>query len=712
MAVNVLHATSDLQQTMYHVRQLLAPGGMLLLMEDTAPMRWMDLTFGLTPGWWKYSDEDLRGNYLLLPPSGWRKLLRNSGFAQVETISTEPLTSQPGFSLPHETVIIARDEAELPNSKPKNWLILADTQGTGQQLSEIMRHKGEVCTLVFPGNEYEQVTSTEFRIDPGNPVHFQQVLQTIPTVVGVINLWSLDAPENLSGTDLQETSLISCGSTLHLIQALINQYTEAPGIWLVTRGAQAVNGHHVQMVAQSPLWGMGKVIALEHPELKCVRVDLDPQATGNEVQTLFEEIISSLSAKDIEDQVAFRDETRYIARLVHHRQSQKTLDKLTLRSDRTYLITGGLGGLGLLIARFLVERGVKHLVLLGRSKVKPAIANQIKQLEQTGARLTVVQADVSNVEQVTQVLADIEQSLPPLRGIIHAAGVLDDGVLLQQNWQRFDRVLAPKVQGAWNLHTLTQNQPLDFFVLFSSTASLLGNAGQGNHAAANAFLDALASYRRMQGLPSLSINWGAWAEVGATARLGLVEQLSRKGEGSIAPQQGLQVLEQLLLNPPVQVGVMPVNWSLYLEGESANLQFFADLGMEIPGLRHQLREGVQEESKGKSLRDTLMYTTAAERTLLLETCITELVAKILGFPASKLDIAESVTKLGLDSLMAIELRSRLNNETGVNLPVMKIMQGPSISQLAEFVLEELAAKIVLDAALSTELAEDMEEIAL
>lgn len=190
-----------------------------------------------------------------------------------------------------------------------------------------------------------------------------------------------------------------------------------------------------------------------------------------------------------------------------------------------------------------------------------------------------------------------------------------------------------------------------------------------------------------------------------------MEQLSRKGEGSIATQQGLQVLEQLLLNPPVQVGVMPVNWSRYLAGELTNRQFFADLGVEIPGLRQQPTEGVQED-KGNSLRDTLMYTTAAKRTLLLETCITEIVAKVLGFPASKLDIAESVTKLGLDSLMAIELRSRINNETGVNLPVMKIMQGPSISQLAEFVLEELAAKIMLDAALSTELAEDMEEIAL
>jgi myxalamid-type polyketide synthase MxaB len=310
-------------------------------------------------------------------------------------------------------------------------------------------------------------------------------------------------------------------------------------------------------------------------------------------------------------------------------------------------------------------------------------------------------------------LAEIEQSPWPLRGIIHAAGVLDDGILQQQNWQRFERVMAPKVQGAWNLHTLTQKLPLDFFVLFSSTAALLGSAGQANHCAANTFLDALAFYRRTQGLPATSINWGAWGEIGIAAQRQLLERIGSTGEESMAPQQAFQALEQLLWDSPVQVGVSSINWSRYLSGQSATWPFFTDFRVELQGVRLLSVEGTKEENKGDSLRLTLVSAPLAERQQLLKSRITEQVAKVLGFPAARLEIAESLTSLGLDSLMAIELRSWLNKETGVNLPVMTIMQGPSISQLAELILEELAlAKIMLDAPSSSELVEDMEEIAL
>jgi aryl carrier-like protein len=268
--------------------------------------------------------------------------------------------------------------------------------------------------------------------------------------------------------------------------------------------------------------------------------------------------------------------------------------------------------------------------------------------------------------------------------------------------------MAPKVQGAWNLHRLSQNKPIDFFVLFSSSSSLLGTGGQLNYAAANTFLDALASYRRMLGLPGLSINWGAWAEVGMTARLGLVEQLNRKGEESIAPQKGLQVLEQLLLNPPVQVGVMPVNWSRFLQQRKALSPFFTDLVAEIQQLGFRFTSVTPQERD--FLKNALLSGTLEERQQLLESRLTEQVARALGFSATKFDRQESLINLGLDSLMAIELRNWLNDEMGVDLPVMKIIEGLSISSLAKLTLEQLAlAKIILSAPLSTEFDDDMEE---
>jgi myxalamid-type polyketide synthase MxaB len=362
-----------------------------------------------------------------------------------------------------------------------------------------------------------------------------------------------------------------------------------------------------------------------------------------------------------------------------------TQERLSLRSDGTYLITGGLGGLGLLVAQWLVERGAKHLVLLSRSGLNPSASERLEKLEQAGACVKVVLADVSDSEQVARVLSEIEQSSPPLRGIIHAAGVLDDGVLLQLHWQRFDRVLAPKVQGAWNLHTLTQNKSLDFFVLFSSTTSLLGNAGQANHAAANAFLDALASYRRMLLLPGLSINWGAWAEVGATARMGLVEQLSLKGEESIAPQQGLQVLERLLLNPPVQVGVMPVNWSRFLQQRRALKPFFTDF----------IKTSFQQKEQRTELefRKQLETVPVVEGKALLVAHVKSQVTQVLGLHSSNpLDFTQGFFSLGMDSLTSIELRSRLQSSLGCSLPSTITFDYPTVEALVNYLMEKVLPK--------------------
>ena len=155
--------------------------------------------------------------------------------------------------------------------------------------------------------------------------------------------------------------------------------------------------------------------------------------------------------------------------------------------------------------------------------------------------------------------------MPPLRGVIHGAGTLDDALLAGQNWGRFNRVLRPKVEGAWNLHRLTGHLPLDFFVMFSSMASLFGSPGQSNHSAANAFLDALAHYRRSRGLAALSINWGPWSELGAAAQLGVHNRLRGSGVGGITTAAGLQALERCLASRAVQLGIVDIDWQLFRE---------------------------------------------------------------------------------------------------------------------------------------------------
>ncbi|MGH7754395.1 MAG: SDR family NAD(P)-dependent oxidoreductase, partial [Gemmatimonadales bacterium] len=264
-------------------------------------------------------------------------------------------------------------------------------------------------------------------------------------------------------------------------------------------------------------------------------------------------------------------------------------DRSLVRPDGTYLITGGFGGLGLAVAKWMAEQGARHLVLMGRSGPSQAAQAALDAMQAAGAEVVVARADVTRVEEVAAVLGQIDQRMPPLRGVIHAAALLDDGILLQLTPERFARVMAPKIAGAWTLHTLTRDRPLECFVLFSSMASLLGSPGQGNYAAANAFLDALAQHRRAQGLPGLSINWGPWAEVGqAAAQANRGARLALRGLASLTPAQGMQALGRLLRGAPAQGGVMALDLRQWRE--------FYPMAAAAPLLSHLVRE---EGSRGQ-----------------------------------------------------------------------------------------------------------------
>ena len=277
-----------------------------------------------------------------------------------------------------------------------------------------------------------------------------------------------------------------------------------------------------------------------------------------------------LANQQEEDHLALRGEKTYVARLVNKDTPEFSQD-LSLSSDGSYLITGGLGALGLHTAQWLVEKGAKNIVLTGRRPPTEKVSESIKQLEETGCQVRVLLGDVSVEADIGRILEQIQTSMPTLKGIIHAAGVVDDGTIQQMNWGRFAKVMSPKLIGTWHLHTLTKNLPLDFFVCFSSIASMLGSPGQGNYAAANAFMDALASYRCSQGLSGLAINWGAWASEGMAARLAVEHQSRMQSSGitEIASKEGMSALDLLLqTQSKPQVGVFPVDWSVLAKKSS------------------------------------------------------------------------------------------------------------------------------------------------
>ena len=1054
IAANVLHATKQLRETLQHVHQLLAPGGTLILLEGTARQAWVDLTFGLTEGWWRFTDVALRPDYPLLSASQWKKLLCSEGFHEAVALSVDHV-EQVVFVAQTEKASRKDAKKQSRQVSHKKWLIFADNSGIGQQLTSQLSERGLQATLVFPDED-----------DLSSPTDYQRLVER-DNWGAVVHLWGLDA------TELEKARYSATESVLYLVNALVKAGSAA-SLWLVTQGTQAVQTPPlgklwerdqrgegqaaVTNVAQSLLWGMGKVIALEYPELNCVRVDLDPNMDDR--VRLAADLLEEISLDDgdsftKEDQVAFRNQRRYVARLARssgmyvereqreepfrleitsrgtlenlvlaskrrrppgrgeievrvyatglnfldvldvlgilpfkrdelgsecagevvavgegveglqvgdavvgvaggsfstyvtvdaqlmvpipdgltfeeaatipinfltpyyalHRvanisagdkvlihaasggtgmaavqvaqragaevfgtaspgkwdalkemgisqiYNSRTLDfaeqimadtdgegvdivlnsltgegfiakslsllkaggrfleiakrdvwsneqiadfnpgieyhlvdvmqiiieepaliqsmlrdlmvhfaakgdqtaaliplrrtvfpiqeavsafrtmqqakhigkivlsqprnigglgqpisaerndassvldvkeePLTFRADSSYLIVGGLGGLGLLVAGWMVEHGARHLVLVGRSRPLAAAKAQIRELEEAGAEVIVAQADVSQKEQIGRVLADIypqdassagNEQIRPLKGIIHSAGVLADGLLRQQTWSRFASVLAPKVQGAWNLHTLTVEQEidLDFFVLFSSTASLLGSSGQANYAAANAFLDALAHFRRAAGLPGLSINWGGWSEVGAAAKF-LSQMGNRKGVLSqqakeiemIAPQQGLQVLAHLLtaslLGKEVtpQVGVVPINWSHEKRYDSA------------PFLANINKKTSKRSGKKTEFRAQLEAASADERHALLTAHVRAEVSRVIGLTSREWDASQGLFKLGLDSLTSVELRNRLQSSLGCQLPSTLTFDYPTLEKLVDYLAQKV-----------------------
>ncbi|MGH9133593.1 MAG: type I polyketide synthase, partial [Ilumatobacteraceae bacterium] len=360
-----------------------------------------------------------------------------------------------------------------------------------------------------------------------------------------------------------------------------------------------------------------------------------------------------------------------------------------VRPDASYLITGGLSGLGLLTAGHLVNEGARHLVLMGRRPPSDASRETIASLEAAGAQVAVVQGDVSKRADVEAALGLISATMPPLRGVIHSAGALDDGAITNQSWARFRTVLAPKVDGARHLHELTAGAALDHFVMYSSVASLLGSPGQANHAAANAYLDALAHQRRSRGQVALSINWGAWAEVGAAAERGVDKRTEQTGIGAIDPDDGLALLGRLMHQSAPQVGVTPVQWKAFLQrypGGGAPPYFAEQAAAATAGLAAPATPVTQPDVRRK-----LEESPAHRRGEILLTFVREQAAHVLALTTAQIDDHTPLSNLGLDSLMAVELRNLLGAGLGAERPLQAtlVFDYPTVAAIAGYLGESM-----------------------
>ena len=380
--------------------------------------------------------------------------------------------------------------------------------------------------------------------------------------------------------------------------------------------------------------------------------------------------------------LAFMRAARHLGKIV---VTNNPLARGRLREDRTYLVTGGLGGIGVAVANWLADRGAGAIVLNGRRDPDPEAAEAIEALRRRGVRVEVELADVTDTDAVDAMLARMDEQLPPLGGVIHSVGVLSDAALTNQTWASFERVLWPKIVGAWHLHRATEDRDLDLFVLFSSRVGVMGNPGQANHAAANAFLDQLAGHRRALGLPGQAMAWGAWSEIGEAAeqRERIEQRRAALGGRWFTPQQGIRAMERLVRQDATTSVVMSMDWSVF--GEAVE-----DRPPLLEDLLSSGSDGADESAPADDLLTQLRGGPAAAPEQVLVSFLQQEVQAVLRLPKAPSPTV-GFFDLGMDSLMAVELRNRLNRTFAGEYVASNtvVFDYPDIASLARHVAGEL-----------------------
>ena len=463
-----------------------------------------------------------------------------------------------------------------------------------------------------------------------------------------------NSDEQYAGGSVLDHELASCTSALALVRMLLAQ--ERPGrLWIATRGAVAGAG-----CTGSSLWGFGRTIAREHAELWGGLVDLPPGESHGA-----DELVALIQGgQGVE--VALRD-----GRLLQPTSEALPIDGRVppLRADRTWLVTGGAGGLGTHLVRWLIGAGARHVAILGRSQPHAADPHS-----SAGVQIARLRADVSREEDLRGALDELARDMPPLGGIFHLAGVVDDASLTRLDPPALRTVMTPKIAGAWNLHRLSLDLALDRFVLFSSVASTTGNPGQAHYAAANAFMDALAAHRRALGLPGLSVGWGPWTGEGMASALSARElsRLSAAGIHPLRPEDARDLFGGALATDEAHVTAGVFEPGLFTLGA----------GQISPP-----RTGATE-SPASDLRARLAATPSKDRRELLARHVTSRLRETMG---SRVDLPGDapIETLGLDSLAAVSVVQALRADLACDLPVTLLLDHDTVDAVVDAVLEEL-----------------------
>jgi acyl carrier protein/protein-L-isoaspartate O-methyltransferase/NADP-dependent 3-hydroxy acid dehydrogenase YdfG len=637
IAANVVHATRSIAESVQRLHELVAPGGALVLLEGTHAESWVDITFGLTGGWWRFQDTELRPDYPLLPLPQWSAALAAAGFVETCALPAAQLARDA-----RQAVLVAR--------KPVRPLRVTLAGATALHPS----------LAVSPAAELQR----DGRMDGSDIVLFD-----------ARGMAEADAPIDVRVPTKADALLAT-------MQAVIAA-DGAPRLWIVTDRAQTVQPGDAADPDAAVGWGLGRTFALEHPTRWGGLIDVPVEWSA---QRVVGAVLDEIARGDQEDQIAYRAETRHVARLAAV-ESPEAMEFAV--QPGAYVISGGMGALGLRVAQWLVERGATELVLIGRTANTDAWPADdprragLAALQASGVRVRIRAVDITSAPAVDALHDELCASGEALRGIVHAAAVFESEPIATLSSAGLERVLAPKRDGAYNLLRLAEGETLQFFVCFSSTTGLLGVAGLGAYAAANQSLDAFAAAARVSGIPATAIAWGLWDAM----RLASAEDAERYVRTGLQPMDGelaLQALEGVIASGAAHAIIADVDWVRLREVYEARRArpLLQQLG---------LREPVAPAAAA-STAVPLHELSADRRIEAIETGVLADVRQVLRVPADRaLDAGRGFFELGMDSLMSVELKGRLERRFGLRLPATLAFNYPSPAAVAALLDERLSA---------------------
>jgi acyl transferase domain-containing protein len=575
----------------------------------------------------------------------------------------------------------------------RDWVVLSNER-CGDHLAESLTALGHSCVTVRPGVGFKHIDAQTFEVNPTSVDDMQRLLRAHTTPgSGIIHAWSLTEGEALPDIDgileAQSRGSLSAAALVRAVATL--SLARPPRVWLITHGTQTVLNEPTATPWDASLIGFGRIAAAEHPEMPCTNLDLSAAPTDSELQ-----FAAQLIARDVtEQQVAIRGARQFNAR---YRRARNTADSAdtraahrpsSIRPDVTYVITGGLGGIGLLTARWLVDHGARYLALAGRRGPSEEAARTIAELEAAGAQVKIVAADIADPTQVTRLIETVESGMPPIAGVLHMAVVVDHALLRDATEESFRRVFGPKMIGAWNLYLALRDRSLDFCVLFSSMVDVIPQPRSASYASANAFLDGLARYGASSGMPIQSIQWEPWAGTGLMNEgktKGALRMYEAQGVRPMSPALGFRILERALATPAPVLLAASVDWEMFASVCSADAGASEFLHLAQDAKTNKADKPASGttavESSTQEVRATLAALAAGRpRLSALELHLRDQLASVLKTSPDRLDLQKPMGNMGVDSLLALEFVRRLSRSLGVKVPATVVFNYPTIKKL-------------------------------